>query len=58
MLAIDSTNALYYFNYAMALGKAGQYKQAESMLEKAIGLKPDFTQARQVLMMLQKQLGQ
>ena len=55
-IAIDSTNALYYYNYAMTLGKTGQYNQAEEMLKKAIELKPDFAQARQVLMMLQKQL--
>lgn len=55
-ISIDNTSALYYFNYAMTLGKIGDYTKATFNLEKAVELKPDFDQARQVLEALRKQL--
>lgn len=56
-IAIDSTNALYYYNYAMTLGKIGEYGQAEIMLEKAVEINPDLTQARQILEALRSKLN-
>ncbi|GAG41579.1 unnamed protein product, partial [marine sediment metagenome] len=46
----------YYYNYAMTLGKMGEYSKAASMLEKAIELEPDFKQAQQVLRALRREI--
>lgn len=54
---IDSTRALYYYNYALTLGKMGRYSKAEEMLARAVLLKPDFIQARQKLEALKQYLG-
>ncbi|MCP4582013.1 MAG: tetratricopeptide repeat protein [candidate division Zixibacteria bacterium] len=55
-IEIDSTRAIYYYNYAMTLGKTGNYSKAASMLEKAIELEPDFKQAQQVLRALRREI--
>ncbi len=55
-LAIDSSNAVYYYNYAMTLGKTGDLQNALINLEKAVELKPDFTQAKTIIEALKTRL--
>ena len=52
-IAIDSTQAVYYFNYGLSLGKAGYYKEAAAMMKKTLSLDPDFTPAGKVLKALE-----
>jgi len=54
-IALDSSQAVYYYNYALTLGKMGDYMKAQTMLEKAVQLKPDFSQAQRVLEALKQQ---
>ncbi|RKX18060.1 MAG: hypothetical protein DRP26_05920 [Candidatus Zixiibacteriota bacterium] len=55
-ISIDSTRALYFYNYALTLGKMRRYSKAKEMLAKACLLKPDFTQAKQKLKALKQYL--
>jgi len=48
-IAQDSKRAVYYYNYGLSLGKAGDYTQAAAMMEKALELDPEFEKARRVL---------
>jgi tetratricopeptide (TPR) repeat protein len=57
-IGIDSTNALYYYNYALTLGKISHYEQAKKMLEKTLRLDPELVQAKRVLDALKAQLGE
>ncbi len=54
-IELDSSQAVYYYNYALTLGKIGDYSKTRMMLEKALQLKPDFTQARRILDVLSQQ---
>jgi len=48
-IELDSSQAVYYYNYALTLGKMGDYNKTRIMLEKALQLKPDFAQAQRIL---------
>ena len=48
-VAIAGGNALYRYNYALALGRLGYASAAQEQLEKALSLKPDFQAARDLL---------
>ena len=53
-IELDSSQAVYYYNYALTLGKIGDYGRTRLMLEKALQLKPDFAQAQRILAALQQ----
>lgn len=40
-----TSNAGYYYNYAVSLKFSGRFEQAKAMFEKAIDLRPDYYQA-------------
>jgi Flp pilus assembly protein TadD len=56
-IAIDSMNALYYYNYALTLGKLRDLRGSETMLAKAVQLKPDFAMAEAKLKALREYLA-
>jgi tetratricopeptide (TPR) repeat protein len=55
-IKLDSTNAIYFFNYALTLGKMGQIRQSEIMLSKAVNIDPGFEAAKAKLAALKQYL--
>ncbi len=48
----NGDNALYHYNYALAMGRLGYLDRALEFLERAIEISPDFSEAQQLLMQL------
>lgn len=56
-IALDSANALYYYNYALTLGKLRDLQGSERALAKTVELYPDFELARVKLRALREYLN-
>ncbi len=55
-LKLDSLNPVYLFNFALTLGKVRKFHEAESLLARAVELKPDFKEADTRLQLLRRHL--
>jgi len=55
-IKIDSLNPVYLYNFALTLGKVRKYHEAESLLTRAVELKPDFKEADTKLKLLRRHL--
>ncbi len=53
---MDSLNPVYLYDFALTLGKVKRYEDAESLLAKAVALKPDFKEAEMKLRLLRQYL--
>jgi Flp pilus assembly protein TadD/4-amino-4-deoxy-L-arabinose transferase-like glycosyltransferase len=56
-IELDSSNALYYYNYALTLGKLRDLRGSEKALAKAVELYPDFELAAAKLKALREYLA-